>query len=507
MLLQSRSLLFNILLLAILVGVPYAFLWAYLYLNGAIGMGVLGVVSVLLLFDAFLLYIFIRGLMLPLKEVSRVLRRVSDGDFSVTVNNPYHGNIGQMLTDVETSVNSIHAMMANILENTVNIASGSFNTVAASARVVFNIEEENQHVSGIDSAGQQLSGSIAGIADHARLANESSHSANQAVTNGSTIIEDTIHCMEQLGETVSEGAAKMESLGESSRKIGEISNVINGIAEQTNLLALNAAIEAARAGEHGRGFAVVADEVRGLAERTSQATSEIAGMITNIQNDTDAMIDTMHVGVERANSGKDTAQRSGEAFNNIREEISTVSRIIGDIADTAQAQNEATQEISNRIQVIAEFSQGNHQHSSHAIDIIGDMNAVIGNQLRTLEGFTIPHMALLIAKSDHVMWKKRLTEMLMGHAQMRDGEVSDHHSCRFGKWYYSEGMSHYRDNPTFTAIEEPHAEIHKTAADIISAFNSGNVKDAQRLLESLDEPTEKVLGLLTTLYQQEAGVG
>ena len=131
------------------------------------------------------------------------------------------------------------------------------------------------------------------------------------------------------------------------------------------------------------------------------------------------------------------------------------------------------------------------------------MNSVIGKQLQTLEKFTIPHMSLLIAKSDHVMWKKRLTEMLMGRKQMRDGEVSDHHSCRFGKWYYSEGMELYRDNPAFQAIEEPHARIHETAMHIVSAFNSGNNKDAQRMLESLDKPTEEVLNLLDTLYQQE----
>ena len=505
MLIQSRSLTFNILLLATLVGVPYVFLWGYLYVDGAIGLQTLGWVSLLLIFNAVLLVLFVHGLVKPLKEVSSVLRHVAEGDFTIEVNNPYHGEIGNMLNDVERSVMANRVMMSDILDNTVNIATSSFNTVAASAKVVFNIEEESNHVSGITQAGTQLSDSISGIAAHASQANDSAQSANTAVSDGSAIIRETLSSMNQLSDTVREGASKVEGLGESSRKIGEITGVINAIAEQTNLLALNAAIEAARAGEQGRGFAVVADEVRSLAERTSAATNEIAGMITTIQSEINEMIQTMQVGVEHAEQGKEAAQRSGEAFDNIHREITTVTQLIGEIANTVKSQEQATQEIAERIQVIDEYAQGNTTHASHAIEIIEKTSTVIGRQLQTLEKFSIPHMALLIAKSDHVMWKKRLTEMLMGRTQMRDGEVADHHSCRFGKWYYGQGMELYNNSTTFKAIEAPHSQIHETAKKVVTAYNAGQMKDAQRLLESLDEPTAQVLELLDKLRNEQGG--
>lgn len=499
MLIQRRSLTSNIILLALVIGIPYALLWGYLIYSGRIGLEVMAWVVVLLLFDAVMLVLFVRGLMMPLRLVSEVQRRVSQGDFTVEVNNPYVGQIGRMLDDVALSVKSNRAMMERILSNTVNIAAASFDTVSASAKVVFNVEAEENHVHSISDAGDHIAAAITATADNTRSASSAADEVNHTVSQGNVIVREMLESMGQLAETVSDAAAKVEALGASSHRIGEITEVITNIAAQTNLLALNAAIEAARAGEHGRGFAVVADEVRSLAERTSNATREIAGMIDTIRAEVEAVTATMQTGVERAETGKQAAQRTGDAFDTVQGGISTVTTLISQITDATEQQKQGTGEIADSIRMISELASNNTRQAYNAVDIISQMNSVIGDQLRTLDQFEIPHKALLVAKSDHMLWKKRLTEMLLGRSELRADEVTDHHTCRFGKWYYSEGQKMYGSLPAFRAIEEPHQRIHETAKRVVELYHGGRKSEAEQLIDALGEPTTAVLEQLELL--------
>ena len=128
---------------------------------------------------------------------------------------------------------------------------------------------------------------------------------------------------------------------------------------------------------------------------------------------------------------------------------------------------------------------------------------------KTLDQFDIPHKAIILAKSDHVLWKKRLTQLLLGRTEMPSTEVTDHHSCRFGKWYYSTGRALYGAFPEFAAIEEPHRRVHETAKQVVRLHESGDTSGAQQLLEELNEPTREVLEGLDKLKKRalEAGAG
>jgi Methyl-accepting chemotaxis protein len=505
MLIRNRSLAFNIALLAVIIGAPYGLLWGWLLYSGRIGLDVMAWVVVLLLLDAAVMVLFVRGLMQPLRMVSQIMHHVAQGDFTIEVHNPYQGQIGDMLADVDRSVRANRSMMERILSDTVNIASASFETVSSSSKVVFNVEAEENHVHSISEASRQISATIAGTADNARSVSNAVHELNNTVSEGNTIAQQTLNSMSQLAETVGEAAAKVEALGESSRRIGEITAVINDIAGQTNLLALNAAIEAARAGEHGRGFAVVADEVRNLAERTSKATSEIAAMIHTIQSEIAAVTTTMQTGVDRADNSRQAALHTGEAFDTVKGGIETVTTLIGQIAAAASEQQTATEEIAASIQMISDLAGNNTRQAHSAVDTIEQMNTVIGDQLRTLEQFQIPHKAVLVAKSDHMLWKKRLTELLLGRTQMRSSEVTDHHSCRFGKWYYSSGKEMYGNVAAFRAIEEPHRQIHAIARQVVEMHETGNKLEAQRLVEQLTAPTAEVLARLDELHRMAVG--
>jgi methyl-accepting chemotaxis protein len=187
---------------------------------------------------------------------------------------------------------------------------------------------------------------------------------------------ETVASMNGIADRVKETATTLERLGSRSDQIGEIVGTIEDIADQTNLLALNAAIEAARAGEQGRGFAVVADEVRALAERTTKATKEIAQMIKAIQNETKGAIMSMEEGVTEVERGAQEAAKSGEALDNILNQINAVAQEINQIATAAEEQTATTTEITNNIQMITEVVQ---MSASCSIEAAGSAKELLAN--------------------------------------------------------------------------------------------------------------------------------
>jgi methyl-accepting chemotaxis protein len=197
------------------------------------------------------------------------------------------------------------------------------------------------------------------------MAAERSKRSSDSAARGGEVVQQTISGMHRIAAQVKQSAQTVESLGVRSEQIGEIVGTIEDIADQTNLLALNAAIEAARAGEQGRGFAVVADEVRALAERTSVATKEISEMIRAIQKETKEAVVAMEEGVSEVEKGATTSEKSGEALHEILAHIEEVNMQINQIAIAAEEQTATTSEISSNVmqvtQVVQETSRGAYE--------------------------------------------------------------------------------------------------------------------------------------------------
>jgi methyl-accepting chemotaxis protein len=222
------------------------------------------------------------------------------------------------------------------------------------------------------------------IANNCSLAVDSANHASQTANNGAAIIQQTVAGMARIAAKVQDSARTLETLGGKSEQIGEIIGTIEDIADQTNLLALNAAIEAARAGEQGRGFAVVADEVRALAERTTRATREIGDMIKSIQAETRVAVAAMAEGVGEVEKGTADAARSGEALNEILAQVNDVTGQINQIATAAEEQTATTNEISGNMQRITDVvqetagsSQQTAQAASHLSILAQDLQQIV----------------------------------------------------------------------------------------------------------------------------------
>ncbi len=223
-------------------------------------------------------------------------------------------------------------------------------------------EEVSAQAATVATAGEEMSATSGDIANNCQLAAEGSQQASSAAVSGSKVVDETISVMNSITERVTNSAKAVESLGARSDQIGAIVGTIEDIADQTNLLALNAAIEAARAGEQGRGFAVVADEVRALAERTTRATREISEMIKAIQQETRDAVVAMEEGVREVARGSGKAAESGQALESILQQINDVTAQIHQVATAAEEQTATTSEISNNMHqitaVVAQTASG-----------------------------------------------------------------------------------------------------------------------------------------------------
>jgi hemerythrin-like metal-binding protein len=301
--------------------------------------------------------LFSRAMSAPLKRLSSDAEQVASGDLGVEVQINSDDEIGQLAQSFEKMVNNLREMIGTLADSSAQVSESSAEMQANAQQMADGAETVAGQAITVATASEEMSATSGDIAQNCQMAAEGAERANQAAEHGSEVVEKSISVMHRIAERVQSSAQTVEALGHRSDEIGAIVGTIEDIADQTNLLALNAAIEAARAGEQGRGFAVVADEVRALAERTTKATREIGLMIKTIQQETKSAVAAMEEGVTEVEHGTEEAARSGEALRRIQDEINSLHMQVQQIATAAEEQTATTSEISNNIHSITDVAQ------------------------------------------------------------------------------------------------------------------------------------------------------
>ncbi len=301
--------------------------------------------------SSFLLH---RSIMKPLKSMISLLAAISEGDLTRRLDVSSKDELGQIGISFNAFINKLNGIVTALSQNTHNLTDAANKLYSISEQMAGGAEEVATQASNVATASEEMAATSSDIALNCNMAADSSRQANDAALSGAAVVQQTLRGMNNISERVKEAAATVESLGSRSDQIGAIIGTIEDIADQTNLLALNAAIEAARAGEQGRGFAVVADEVRALAERTTKATKEIGEMIKGIQKETKGAVSSMEEGVREVEKGTGEAAKSGKALEDILNEIGKVAMQVNQIATAAEEQTATTSEISKNIQQITE---------------------------------------------------------------------------------------------------------------------------------------------------------
>jgi methyl-accepting chemotaxis protein len=300
---------------------------------------------------------------------------IAAGDLSIHVPIEGRGSVRMMLVSLKAMVDRFQGVVQQINNTSHQLVSSSDELFRASEQIATNAENAAAESSSMATAGEQMAATSHEISHNCHSAAENSQSTSAIAENGVEVVAKTITVMQQIAERVKGLSGTVELLGQRSDQIGEIIGTIEDIADQTNLLALNAAIEAARAGEQGRGFAVVADEVRALAERTTKATREIGEMIKAIQGETRGVVVAMEEGVQEVENGTSEATRSSSALREILDQVNAVSGEIVQIAQAAEEQTATTGMISGNIRQITDLVQntarGSHECASQASQLTG----------------------------------------------------------------------------------------------------------------------------------------
>ncbi len=343
--------------------------------------------TVPLVIAAIALFILILRMMFG-KPINALIERIKDiaqgeGDLTQRIEVKSDDEIGQLGKWFNQFVQKIHDVIAEVAGTSNEVAAAATQIAASSEEIAAGMNEQSQQVTQISSAVEEMSASVVEVARKSADASQNAVQSGELATAGGGVVDETINGMQAISGAVTASASSVEELGKRGEQIGQIIEVINDIADQTNLLALNAAIEAARAGEHGRGFAVVADEVRKLADRTTKATEEIGGSITAIQTGTTQAVERMEGGTEQVKSGVERATVAGENLEKIVSSARDVSAMVQSIAAAAEQQSASSEQVSKSAEQIASVARESGDGASQAAAAATDLSEK-AEQMRSL---------------------------------------------------------------------------------------------------------------------------
>ncbi|VAW37470.1 Methyl-accepting chemotaxis protein I (serine chemoreceptor protein) [hydrothermal vent metagenome] len=350
-------------------------------------MKVLGVFVVLAFCVAFGAIILItRSIIRPINAVVEFAGTMAAKDLSsADLNMKSSDEIGALAQALDTMKRNLNEIIGQIRKSSDHVAASTSLLSTTSTQIVNGIDRQSNQTNQVATAMEEMSATVIEVAKNSQGASEASDDTQQIAVQGGDVVKRAVDGMMTVADTVRQSATTVEALGKSSDEIGAIISVINDIADQTNLLALNAAIEAARAGEQGRGFAVVADEVRKLAEKTTKATKEIADMIKTIQGDTKGAMGSMHEGTKQVEEGVQLASEAGESLQQIVSSVDRVTDMVRQIATAAEEQSATSEEITSNITGIAGIAEENSDGVKEVSSAADELNR-IAEDLKMLVG-------------------------------------------------------------------------------------------------------------------------
>ncbi|USE70250.1 methyl-accepting chemotaxis protein [Pseudoalteromonas maricaloris] len=334
-------------------------------------------------------YITVSRITKPLSEVNRVLNIVASGDMTQRLDDTAKDEFGELSRSCNTLISSLRELITGIISRSTQLAAASEETSTITTESSQAIKNQQAQVEQAATATTEMSSTSHGVSNSAHQALQEIKNADKEAERVKGISHENKHTIEQLAREVDEASRVINKLHQDSASIGSILDVIRGIAEQTNLLALNAAIEAARAGEQGRGFAVVADEVRSLASKTQESTQEIQAMIESLQAGAEEAVGAMSKGKQQAESCVTQSDLANEALNSITAAVSQAHDVSEEIANAANEQQQVAQEISERLESIVTIAEQTAEGASQT-SISSSEVAKLAEELRlSVEQFKV----------------------------------------------------------------------------------------------------------------------
>ncbi|ATP27140.1 Methyl-accepting chemotaxis protein (MCP) [Chromobacterium violaceum] len=340
-----------------------------------------------------LAWVIVRGLLSELggepRDVVALAERIAEGDLDqkLAVKPDDHHSIVASMARMQSA---LIQLVRNMQDITLRLSNSATELAAASEQVATSAEEQTRAASSMSASVEQLSVSICSVNDTAADVAKDSVSSGELAHQGETIIDETLQTIGRVAEQARSSQQQADLMGSRSQEIANVIQVIRDVAEQTNLLALNAAIEAARAGEQGRGFAVVADEVRKLSERTAQSTTEISGSIRDMLDCSQHVVDNIHHTVDQMETGLAQAGRAREAVSGISGNVDRVKASLATISISLNEQQQAGTSIAANVEQVAQMSEETSAAATQTAEAASQVEQMAGALQSAISRFRLP---------------------------------------------------------------------------------------------------------------------
>ncbi|WP_374271033.1 methyl-accepting chemotaxis protein [Pseudomonas syringae] len=328
-------------------------------------------------------WVITRQITTPLQETLEVVERVASGDLSRNLKVDRKDELGKLQATIQRMTVSLRELVGGIRDGVTQIASAAEELSAVTEQTSAGVNSQKVETDQVATAMHEMTATVQEVARNAEEASEAAVAADRQARDGERVVNEAIAQIERLASAVGNSSEAMGALKQESDKIGSVLDVIKSVAEQTNLLALNAAIEAARAGEAGRGFAVVADEVRSLAQRTQKSTEEIEALIAGLQSGTQQATTVMDSSRELSTSSVELTRRAGGSLESITKTVSAIQAMNQQIAAAAEEQSATAEEINRSIINVRDVSEQTSAASEETAASSVEL-ARLGNHLQVL---------------------------------------------------------------------------------------------------------------------------